>query len=85
MEYSQAKIKADEVRAASIAAASVLNAFPKGVMGLTPDSVKASAEWKQAKTAFDRAFSAEQKMNAFMVKTFPAEMRNDRMSRRFAI
>ena len=41
-----------------------LKAFPRGPLGLTPDSVKASAEWKAAKRASDAAFAALRRFNA---------------------
>lgn len=35
-----------------------------GPMGLTPDSVRSTDEWKSAKLAYDRAFSALRAHNA---------------------
>lgn len=34
-----------------------------GPMGLTPDTVKATAEWQQAKQAYDKAFQALRAFN----------------------
>lgn len=42
-----------EVKAASAA----LKEFPRGTMGLTPDDVKASPEWRAAKTRYELAFA----------------------------
>lgn len=41
----------------------VLRAFPRGPLGLTPDAVKASAEWKAAKRSSDAAFTALRRFN----------------------
>ncbi len=43
---------------AEVAAASAaLRDFPRGSMGLTPDAVKASPEWRAAKTRYELAFA----------------------------
>lgn len=49
-------------------AGAALNAFPKGHLGLTPDSVKATPEWKAAKQDYERAFSALRAFNAHQYK-----------------
>jgi hypothetical protein len=59
----------------------VLNAFPKGAMGLTPDEVKKSPEWKAAKTAFDSKFKQLQNFNSNFVKVFAKEARAEREQR----
>lgn len=40
-----------------------LKAFPRGPLGLTPDAVKASSEYKAAKRSSDAAFSALRRFN----------------------
>lgn len=45
------------------AAGDALKGFPKGAMGLTPDSVKASPEWQAAKRAYESAFAALRAFN----------------------
>jgi hypothetical protein len=42
----------------------VLKSFPRLSNGLTPDSVKASTEYKSAKANYQRAFSALRAFNA---------------------
>ncbi len=49
-----------EVRAASAA----LQQFPRGLMGLTPDEVKASPEYQAAKTRYGLAFARLRKWNS---------------------
>ena len=39
-----------------------------GPMGMTPDSVRATDEWKQAKLTYDRAFAALRAHNAARLK-----------------
>lgn len=39
-------------------ASEALKVFPRGSMGLTPDHVKLSPEYRAAKGAFDKAFAA---------------------------
>lgn len=46
------------------AAGAALKAFPRGRMGLTPDAVKATPEWRAAKQAYDRAFAALRSFNS---------------------
>ena len=41
-----------------------LKQFPKGPLGLTPDSVKATAEYRQAKQAYADAFAKLRAFNA---------------------
>ena len=41
-----------------------MQAFPKGDMGLTPDAVKATPEWKAARIEMDRAMTALRNANA---------------------
>lgn len=53
-----------EVRRLSAA----LNAFPKGAMGLTPDEVKASPEFRLAKSQYEAAFQKLRRFNAILNK-----------------
>jgi hypothetical protein len=41
-----------------------MQVFPRDAMGLTPDSIKASPEFKTAKAAFDRAFAQLRNFNS---------------------
>jgi hypothetical protein len=40
-----------------------LKKFPKGSMGLTPDSVRATFDWKEAKRGYDKAFAQLRQYN----------------------
>ncbi len=55
------------LRAEYKAASDALNAIPglsSGPMGLTPDSVRSSPEYRAARAASDRAFQALRRFNA---------------------
>lgn len=73
-----------KLEAASKAASEVINTFPRGPMGLTPDNVKVTPEYRAAKAQSDKTFSALREHNGFMAKTFPKEMKADRDARRQA-
>ncbi|MEM9524066.1 MAG: hypothetical protein AAF982_08750 [Pseudomonadota bacterium] len=55
-----------------------------GPMGLTPDHVKATPEWRQAKAAFHAAEAKLKKFNGAFVKTFKKEIKADIQARRDA-
>lgn len=61
-----------------------LDAFPKGAMGLTPDEVKFSPEYRQAKADFSAAFKKLQNINHYLSDNFAKEIREERMARRRA-
>lgn len=48
----------DKLYADHRAAGAKLAAYPRGPMGLTPDHIRATAEWKRDKAVADRAFAA---------------------------
>lgn len=62
----------------------VLDTFPKGAMGLTPDDVKFSPAYRLAKQQFDASFAALRKFNGEFTKAFAKEIREDRLARRRA-
>lgn len=60
-----------------------LNSFPKDTMGLTPDAVKASPEYRSAKSAYNEAFHQLINFNSVFTKAFAKEIKKaDRLSRR---
>ena len=83
-EYAKAKAAVDAAYARSNAADAVMKKFPTGAMGLTPDSVKATPEWKAAYAESNAALAEIQKANAFMLKNFPNEVRAERDAKRAA-
>lgn len=81
-EFAVAKAKQNAIDARLTAASKAMEVFPKGAMGLTPDAVKATPEWKKAKAELDRAFKELQRFNAHFVKKFAKELREERQLRR---
>lgn len=51
------------------AASRKLHTFPKGPMGLTPDTVKSTPEYRAAKQEYARAFEALRAFNTRHVQT----------------
>lgn len=47
--------------------------YPKGLMGLTPDEIKNTAQWKNDKKNFELAFSELRSFNAFFTKKYKKE------------
>lgn len=69
-------------------AGAALRAIPgvgSGPMGLTPDSVKFSPEFRAAKARHDIAFAALRRLNGHNVKRFAAELRQEREAARAAM
>lgn len=60
----------------------VLKAFPRGPRGLTPDDVKLSRPFQDAKWAFSKAFASLQDFNALFVKKYKKELAAKRLERR---
>jgi len=48
-----------------------------GLMGMTPEAVRATPEWKAAKHAADKAFAAFRAFNAGYVKRFKRELADE--------
>jgi hypothetical protein len=82
MTFEEAKAKADALWDASTQAGKVLDAFPKGPMGLTPDDVRATPEWKSDKSASDAAMKALRDFNAQYTKKFKTEIISARDAKR---
>lgn len=84
MTYDEAKATRDQIEAEVVRLARVLGAFPRTALGLTPDHIKASVEYRTAKAAFDAAFHRQRVFNFAFVKTFKREIAAERRARRFA-
>lgn len=59
-----------------------LRQFPKNSIGITPDDVKASPEFRAAKAAYDAAFQGLRNFNSAFTKAFGNELRAHRLSQR---
>lgn len=82
MDFETGKRLQGELEARLDAASATLAAFPRGAMGLTPDSVKALPEWRDAKAAVDKAFADLRAFNASFVPRFARELAAERRERR---
>ncbi len=87
MTHTQHDYELDKAHQAYLEAAvsvtsGVMNAFPKGDMGLTPDDVKASDTYRAAKKSFNNAFAALRAFNAGYVKRFKKELAQERKLKR---
>lgn len=82
MTFDQAKAKQDQLNAVCDKASSDLNKYPVGPMGLTPDSVKASPEWRRDQANFEIAFKALQTYNKWFCKRWKKELSAFRQQQR---
>lgn len=81
MTYIEAKARADALHEQYRRAGMVMDTFPKGPMGLTPDEVKATPAYRSARTECDRAFAELRNFNGWYTKTFRRERRLERTGR----
>lgn len=82
--FLDAREEAAELDRAMAAATQALAQFPKGAMGLTPDEVKRTPEWRAAFQASNRALQAIRNFNGTYTKTFAEELKHERQFRRAA-
>lgn len=59
-----------------------INGVGSGPMGLTPDSVKFSPEYREARAAYDRASSMARAFNGAFVREYRRELAEERAARR---
>ena len=82
MTYSEAKQWRDRYEADCRAASLVLDHFAKGALGLTPDEVKATPAWREAKADFDCVFAQLQLFNQWFVRKFKRQIQADRRGKK---
>ena len=80
--FAVATATADRLTAEVSRLGTALDAFPRGPMGLTPDAVRTSPEYRAAKTAFDAANARSRNFNGIFIKEFAPELRDQRRIRR---
>ena len=73
MTFLELLEKRDDVQITVDTLSESLQKFPKGEMGLTPDTVKNSPEFKEVKSNFNKQFSSLRKLNSFIMKNFKKE------------
>ena len=79
--FEEAKAELALIEAEMAAAEAVMRAFPRGPMGLPPESVRLSPEYRAAKARTDKAFARLRAFNAVYVKRFAKELRAERSQR----
>lgn len=79
--YNEAKAARDSAEERLKIASLVLGNYPKGVMGLTPDAVRASPQWQKDKAEYNAAFAALREINGVIVKKFRKEYHSERNAR----
>lgn len=72
-DYERSKKTKGELEAKASAANEVLQQFPKGAMGLTPDHVRASPEFQAASRAYETAAKESRDHNGHHFKKFKKE------------
>lgn len=78
MTYEEAKVIREQLYAELDRASDALKGYPKGPMGLTPDHIKFSPEYRAKKQAFDLIFSKLRAFNGHFVKLFKKEIQAER-------
>jgi hypothetical protein len=83
MTFEEARAIRDRREAEARAAGDALKAFPKdGPMGLTPDHIKFSPEFRAAKARYDDAWLRLRDVNHFIRKRFAKDVTAARRSAR---
>jgi hypothetical protein len=85
MDYAEAKVLREIAYSDMDIASTELQKFPTGVMGLTPDDVKNSLEFRVAQANFDASFKNVRHINSIINKYFKKEYNEDRHNRKFAV
>ena len=85
MTYLEAKETSKALTANVDRLSAALQVFPAGPMGLISDAVRATPEYRAAKTAYDAAFERLRTFNGRFVKVFAKEIRAERSARRGAL
>jgi hypothetical protein len=76
--YPEAKKLKEAHEAKVTQAGAALKGYPKNAMGMTPDAVKFSPDYKAKKQAYDSAFSALRDVNSTFLKKFSKEYKAEK-------
>lgn len=79
-----AKIERNKIEEELSAANSALIKYPRGLMGLTPDAIRATPEWQHEKRHAEAAFKKLQRFNISFLKTYKKEIQSERNLRHAA-
>ncbi|PGK51864.1 hypothetical protein CN918_29165 [Priestia megaterium] len=81
MNFEEAKREKKELEESNKIHSAKLNTFEKNAMGMTPDHIRRTSEWQQAKQDFNQSFARLRNFNSWYVKTFKKEIQADRRKR----
>lgn len=84
MTFEEAKSHKQNLEAINKLDSDKLKEFDKygeGVMGMTPDHVRAMSEWQLAKRNFQESFNKLREFNGWYVKAFKKELLAERRNR----
>lgn len=70
MTYEEAQVRKKELNDKVDVASKRLQWFETNAVGLVPDNVRDTPEWKQANDEFNKSFAELREFNAWYVKTF---------------
>jgi hypothetical protein len=77
--YIEMKARRDNLSAMVERYSCQLQAFPRHANGLTPDAVKASDAYRQAKANYAYAFGTLRRVNAVFVKVYKRDIKAERL------
>lgn len=82
MTYAAAKHRKDELEIIASRAADRLQAYPKGEMGMVPDAVRTTAEYKADMAAYRAAESKSNAFNKAFLKAYKKQYLAERQQKR---
>ena len=82
LKYGDWKQASDDINSEVDKLSDILQKFPSGSMGLTPDEVRNSKEYKSAKKNFDNAFKKLQDFNKNSSKEFKRQKSKEHRANR---
>ena len=80
--FNEAINKLQKCEQLSINYSKQLQTFPKGVLGLTPDDVRNSVEFKQCKDNYAIAVHNMKALNTYLTKNYKKEFKHYQQNRR---
>jgi hypothetical protein len=86
MNFEEAKLQSEKLNSAHHKTATALKEYEKGLGHIAgnplSDSIRALPEWQKLRKASDKAFGELRTFNAWYVKEFKKELREDREKRK---
>lgn len=76
MNYEEAKAHKQVLDAINRKHSEILQQFETNGIGLVPDNIRATEEWKQAKHDYDNSFAELREFNAWFVKEYRKKKRS---------